>query len=83
MKDDNLITALEEKVRALGFNFFGVIPAQPARRLAAYLEWIEQGYHGQMGYMARPDRISRRQDLEGYFTGCTEHSLRGPELFSG
>ena len=47
---------------ALGFNLVGVIPATPARRLEAYLRWIERGNHGEMGYMARPDRVERRID---------------------
>ena len=41
----------------------GVIPARPARRLAAYLRWIEREQQGEMRYMARPDRVARRQDL--------------------
>ncbi|MCP4425945.1 MAG: tRNA epoxyqueuosine(34) reductase QueG [Chloroflexi bacterium] len=42
----------------------GVIPARPGRRLDAYMRWIEAGMHGRMGYLARPDRLTRRQDLD-------------------
>lgn len=83
MKDGNLMIALEDKVRALGFNFFGVIPARPARRLAAYLNWIEQGYQGQMGYLARPDRVSRRQDLELILPGVQSILCVGLNYFPG
>jgi epoxyqueuosine reductase len=58
-----LTEALKEQAFALGFNMVGVIPARPARRLAAYLRWIEREQQGEMRYMARPDRVARRQDL--------------------
>lgn len=58
------INSVELKVRAaaLGFNRVGFIPAQPAKRLGKYLDWIYAGSHGAMAYMARQDRIIRRQD---------------------
>ena len=59
-----LTEALKQEAFRLGFNMVGLIPAQPARRLAAYLRWIDQERHAQMGYMARPDRVVRRQDLK-------------------
>jgi len=58
-----LTEALKARAFALGFNMVGVIPARPARRLTAYLRWIEREQQGEMGYMARPDRVARRQDL--------------------
>ena len=50
-------------VLQLGFNIVGIIPAQPSPTLWAYFQWIERNMHGEMGYMARPDRQIRRQDL--------------------
>ena len=58
-----LTEALKREAFRLGFNMVGLIPARPARRLDAYLRWIEREQHAQMGYMARPDRVARRQDL--------------------
>ena len=55
--------SLKQQASALGFSMVGIVPAQPARRLSAYLNWIEQAYHGEMGYLARPDRVARRRDL--------------------
>lgn len=57
-----LTQELKVRANALGFSWVGVIPASPARRLAAYLRWIKSGQHGEMDYMARPDRIERRVD---------------------
>jgi epoxyqueuosine reductase len=58
----SLTAALAERAAALGFNRLGVLPAGPARRLDAYLGWIAAGMHGEMGYLARSDRLARRRD---------------------
>jgi epoxyqueuosine reductase len=64
-----LTADLQAQALSLGFNTVGFIPAQPARRLDAYLRWLERQQHAQMGYMARPDRVSRRQDLNVVLPG--------------
>jgi epoxyqueuosine reductase len=60
---------VKEKARELGFSMAGIVAAQPGRTLAAYLDWVAQEYHGLMGYMARPDRVERRQDLNAILPG--------------
>ncbi|MBW7958807.1 MAG: tRNA epoxyqueuosine(34) reductase QueG, partial [Candidatus Promineofilum sp.] len=45
--------ALKAEATALGFNRVGILSAGPARRLDAYMRWIAEGKHGEMGYMAR------------------------------
>ena len=52
-----------QRARELGFSDVGIIPARPSARLDAYLAWVEAGMHGQMGYLARHDRLARRRDL--------------------
>ncbi|MFZ4825741.1 MAG: tRNA epoxyqueuosine(34) reductase QueG [Phototrophicaceae bacterium] len=47
----------------LGFNLVGFIPATPSTHLSHYLAWIEANQYGEMGYLARPDRVARRRDL--------------------
>ena len=63
-----------QRVRAraveLGFNMVGVTPAVPSPELDAYLRWIDAGYHAGMGYMARSDRVARRQDLSVILPGA-------------
>ena len=61
--------SLAQKTTEFGFDLLGVVPAQPARRLDAYLRWVEQKMYGKMGYLARPDRIIRRQDLNVILPG--------------
>lgn len=66
---EELVVGLKEQARKLGFGLVGIVPASPARRLDAYLHWITQQYHGEMAYLARPDRLARRQDLEQILPG--------------
>lgn len=60
----------KDRAAELGFNLAGITPAVPSPQLKAYLEWIEAGYHGSMGYMARPDRVARRRDLNVILPGA-------------
>jgi len=55
---------IKRKAIELGFNLVGITPATPSPTLSAYMRWIEQGMHGKMGYLARPDRVTRRQKLK-------------------
>ncbi len=64
-----LTADLKAQAATLGFNRVGIIPAAPARRLDAYLGWLAAGHHGEMGYLARPDRVARRRDLDVVLPG--------------
>ena len=55
---------LKQKAVEFGFNLVGITPAVPSPTLNAYLKWVDKGMHGAMGYMARPDRIERRENLD-------------------
>ncbi|MCA9918007.1 MAG: hypothetical protein KC445_08650, partial [Anaerolineales bacterium] len=54
---------LRQQGKRLGFNMVGVVTAVPSPNLHAYQRWIDAEMHGQMAYLARPDRLARRQDL--------------------
>lgn len=58
---EGLSQSIKAYAQELGFNSAGIVPAEPSPRLNAYLRWISKGMHGTMEYMARPDRISRRE----------------------
>ncbi|MCC6605336.1 MAG: tRNA epoxyqueuosine(34) reductase QueG [Anaerolineae bacterium] len=60
---------LEQKARLVGFDMVGVVTAVPSPNLHAYQRWIDAEMHGQMGYLARPDRLARRQDLNHILPG--------------
>jgi epoxyqueuosine reductase len=74
---------LEVHARSLGFNRIGVIPAGPARRLEAYIRWLEAGMHGQMGYLVRPDRVMRRQDMDEVLAGVRSVIVVGVDYYAG
>ncbi|MFP4322278.1 MAG: tRNA epoxyqueuosine(34) reductase QueG [Anaerolineales bacterium] len=71
------VAQVRAQARALGFNLVGIIPAEPAPTLDAYLRWIDAGMHGTMGYMAREDRQARRRDLNVILPGVRSLILVG------
>ncbi len=75
--------ALKAQAAALGFNLAGVTPARPAPHLEAYRRWIAAGLHGEMGYLARPDRVARRQDLGVILPGVRSLVLVGLDYHTG
>lgn len=54
---------IKAQAKQLGFNLVGITRAQPSPTLDAYRHWIAAGMHGKMGYIARDDRVIRREDL--------------------
>ena len=74
--------AIKDKARDLGFNLCGLTPAEPSPTLRAYLRWIERGMHGAMGYMARVDRVRRRQNLHEIMAGAESLILVGMDYSS-
>lgn len=77
-----LMQALKREAAVLGFNRLGVIPAAPARRLDAYLRWIGAGMQGEMGYMARADRVERRRDLDVILPGVRSVVVVGLDYYT-
>lgn len=65
---------LERRLRAagrdLGFDQVGFAPAAEPPNAAAYLAWLDRGWHGEMSYMAREDAVRRRLDPEQALPGC-------------
>ena len=65
---------LRERLRSdafqLGFDQVGFAPAAEPPNASAYLSWLKQGRHGEMGYMAREDAVRRRLDPREALPGC-------------
>jgi len=55
---------------ALGFLQVGFAPARSPTHASAYLNWLEQGMHGEMAWMARDDAVRRRLDPTVALPGC-------------
>lgn len=81
-KARDLSRQIKAVARDLGFNMVGVVPARPSPRLNAYLRWIEGGMHGTMEYMARPDRVARRCDLNIVLPGVQSIVVVGLDYFT-
>lgn len=55
---------IKRHAESLGFARARVTTPEPSSRFAQYKAWIEEGKHGEMGYLAREDRLARRADLD-------------------
>ena len=52
------------EARALGFQMAGAVNLERSGHMAHFRRWIAAGLHGEMTYLARPDAVSRRADLD-------------------
>ncbi|MGQ9888918.1 MAG: tRNA epoxyqueuosine(34) reductase QueG [Aggregatilineales bacterium] len=77
------VTTLKARAQALGFSLVGTAPARPAPTLDAYHRWLALGMHGEMAYLARPDRLARRRDLNQIMPGAQSIVVVGLDYFSG
>ena len=70
----NVSTGDREAFRAnalgLGFLQVGFAPAAVPPHADAYLEWLRDGRHGEMSWMAREDSVRRRLDPSEALSGC-------------
>ncbi|MDP6580357.1 MAG: tRNA epoxyqueuosine(34) reductase QueG [Vicinamibacterales bacterium] len=53
--------AIKTRARELGFDLCGIAPPAAFRELGVLREWLDRGYAGEMGYMART--AERRADV--------------------
>jgi epoxyqueuosine reductase len=59
----SLAAWLKKEAGTLGFHRVGITSPPPdPLAAAAYLRWLEEGYHGEMEYLARPEAVARRMD---------------------
>ena len=57
---------IRDTASRLGFDLCGIAPAGlPGQDTERYLWWLEQGFHGEMGYMERQQRRDVRLLLQG------------------
>ncbi|MFH1764477.1 MAG: tRNA epoxyqueuosine(34) reductase QueG [Gemmatimonadota bacterium] len=62
---DRLVRDLRTEAIRLGFRELGIASAAPSAHGTFFREWIDRGFHGEMGYLARPDAFGRRENLSG------------------
>jgi epoxyqueuosine reductase len=51
-----------DEAHRLGFDLVGIVPAKPPATADRYRTWLENGFHGEMAYLARPDAVAKRAD---------------------
>jgi epoxyqueuosine reductase len=72
-----------ERALSLGFDLAGISAAFPVPHLDAYRAWIAQGHHGEMGYLARPDRVERRKNPAAILPGVKSIVCVGLSYYPG
>jgi len=78
-----LETCIKKKALELGFDTVGIAPAEPGEHLPSYWDWLAAGYHGAQSYLARPDRLARRQDLQVILPGVQSLVVVGLHYWPG
>ena len=66
----DLRSAIKTEADRLGFNHMGIAPALPVPHIQDYLEWVQAGRHGDMGYLAREDTLTKRADPRLILEDC-------------
>src|SRR4051812_23138503 len=65
LRDGAMASAIQAKARELGFDHAGIAPADPSTFAAYVRQWIADGKHGEMSYLAK--RLEERIDPQQYF----------------
>jgi epoxyqueuosine reductase len=70
LQDDRhaLAGEIRRKARELGFDLVGVAPAEPSRYRGFLREWLDDGRHGTMEWLAH--RLEERTDVRSYLPDC-------------
>ncbi len=70
MTPEELAHALKEKAGQLGFTLAGITTPDSPPHFQAYRNWIEEGRHGTMGYLADARALQRRSDPRQILPEC-------------
>jgi epoxyqueuosine reductase len=58
-----LRTEISTRARELGFDLVGFTHAGPPATSTHLQVWLDNDFHGEMAYLARPDAVAKRKDL--------------------
>jgi epoxyqueuosine reductase len=89
--ESETVQGIIDKAHRLGFDLAGIMPAEPPATVARYHTWLENGFHGEMTYLARPDAVAKRADLSliqpgvrsAVVVGANYHSAAVPPELRG
>jgi epoxyqueuosine reductase len=57
-----LTARIRARAREMGFGAVGFAPVHASPQAPAYARWVEEGMHGEMAYLARPDTVAKRAE---------------------
>ncbi|MBT8404587.1 MAG: tRNA epoxyqueuosine(34) reductase QueG, partial [Gemmatimonadetes bacterium] len=57
-----LVEVARAEARTAGFHAVGITRPDPSEHATFYRRWLDEGFHGGMGYLAREDAVRRRED---------------------
>lgn len=80
---DQLTYAVKREARGVGFDLVGITTPLPSAHIVRYREWLEEGYHAGMGYLARPDAVERRSDPRRVMPGVRSIVVVGMNYYPG
>ncbi len=64
------VRALRQIVRAHGFQLFGALPIGESDTFSHLVEWVDDGMHADMDWMARPDALEKRAQPSAILPGA-------------
>jgi len=67
---DQLAQQLKSEAYRLGFSLAGITTPDPPGSFQKYQQWIEEGLHAEMGYLATERALARRQDPRRILPEC-------------
>ncbi|MGC8856708.1 MAG: hypothetical protein ACP5QU_07920, partial [Anaerolineae bacterium] len=68
--NDLLKQAIKNEARRLGFTLVGVTLPQPVPHFSTYEQWLAEGKHGNMAYLASEEARLRRADPRRILPEC-------------
>ncbi|MGI9629285.1 MAG: tRNA epoxyqueuosine(34) reductase QueG [Longimicrobiales bacterium] len=69
MNPSDVSVAVRTAALSLGFDRVGVVTEGVSGHLGRLSAWLDNGHHGGMAYLARPDTVARRADLKRTLPG--------------
>ena len=78
---ERLVRDLKDEACRLGIQDLGVVSPGPSAHSAFFREWVAQGLHGEMEYLARGDAMARRADLTKTMPGISSVVVVAQDYF--
>lgn len=61
---NRIVDFLKKAAEEEGIELFGVVPPEPSDMKEIFMKWLALGYHGDMKYMERKERLDPRKIME-------------------